>query len=43
MKLNRGEWGEPYVALRLLGDGRLQMADGSGGYFFRLNFQIRYR
>lgn len=30
MKLNKGEWGEPYVALRLLGDGRLQMADGGG-------------
>lgn len=30
MKLNRGEWGEPYVALKLLGDGRLQMADENG-------------
>lgn len=27
MKLNRGEWGEPYVALKLIGDGRLHMAD----------------
>lgn len=43
MKLNKGEWGEPYVALRLLGDGRLQMADGNGEYLFHLNFQIRYR
>lgn len=31
MKLNKGVRGEPSVALRLLGDGRLQMADGSGG------------
>lgn len=30
MKLNKGEWGEPYVALRLLGDGRLRMADEDG-------------
>lgn len=30
MKLNKGEWGEPYVALRLLGDGRLSLADGNG-------------
>ena len=30
MKLNKGEWGEPYVALKLLGDGRLQMADENG-------------
>lgn len=30
MKLNKGEWGEPYVALKLLGDGKLQMADGNG-------------
>lgn len=30
MKLNKGEWGEPYVALRLLADGKLQMADENG-------------
>lgn len=30
MKLNKGEWGEPYVALRLLGEGKLQMADENG-------------
>ncbi len=30
MKLNKGEWGEPYVALKLLGDGRLYMADENG-------------
>ena len=30
MKLNKGEWGEPYVALKLLGDGKLYMADESG-------------
>ena len=30
MKLNKGEWGEPYVALKLLGDGRLHMADENG-------------
>lgn len=30
MKLNKGEWGEPYVALKLLGDGRLQMVDENG-------------
>lgn len=30
MKLNKGEWGEPYVALRLLGDGKLWMADENG-------------
>lgn len=30
MKLNKGEWGEPYVALKLLGDGKLQMADENG-------------
>lgn len=27
---NKGEWGEPYVALRLLGDGRLYIADKYG-------------
>lgn len=30
MKLNKGEWGEPYVALRLIGDGRLKLADENG-------------
>ncbi len=30
MKLNKGEWGEPCVALKLLGDEKLQMADESG-------------
>lgn len=30
MKLNKGEWGEPYVALRLLGEGKLFMADEDG-------------
>ena len=30
MKLNKGEWGEPYVALKLLGDGKLYMADENG-------------
>lgn len=29
-KMNKGEWGEPYVALRLLADGRLPMADEHG-------------
>lgn len=29
-KANRGEWGEPYVALRLLGDGKLYLSDGNG-------------
>lgn len=29
-KMNKGEWGEPYVALRLLADGRLYMADKNG-------------
>lgn len=27
---NRGEWGEPYVALRVLGDRRLYIADKNG-------------
>lgn len=27
---NKGEWGEPYVALRLLGEGRLYLADENG-------------
>ena len=30
MRLNRGEWGEPYTALRLIGDGRLYVADENG-------------
>lgn len=29
-KLNKGEWGEPYVALRLAGDGRLYISDENG-------------
>lgn len=27
---NKGEWSEPYVALRLLGDGKLYLADDNG-------------
>ena len=27
MAANKGEWGEPYVALKLLGDGKLYIAD----------------
>ena len=30
MKLNKGEWGEPYAALRLIGDGKLYIADEDG-------------
>lgn len=30
VKANRGEWSEPYVALRVLGDGKLYLADGNG-------------
>lgn len=30
VKANKGEWSEPYVAIRLLGDGRLYLADGNG-------------
>lgn len=29
-KANKGEWGEPYVAIRILGDGKLYMADKNG-------------
>ena len=29
-KMNKGEWGELYVALRLLANGRLYMADKNG-------------
>ena len=29
-KANRGEWGEPYVVLRVLGDGRIFMSDADG-------------
>lgn len=29
-KANKGEWGEPYVALKLIGDGRLYIADEQG-------------
>jgi len=27
---NKGEWGEPYAALRMLGDGKLYIADKKG-------------
>lgn len=27
---NRGEWGEPYAAIRILGDGKLYIADADG-------------
>lgn len=30
VKANRGEWSEPYVAIRLLGEGRLYLADADG-------------
>jgi len=30
MKANKGEWSEPYVALRVLGDGKLNFADDEG-------------
>ena len=29
-KANRGEWGEPYAAIRILGEGRLYVADSDG-------------
>ena len=29
-KANKGEWGEPYVALKLIGDGKLYIADENG-------------
>lgn len=29
-KANRGEWGEPYVVLRVLGDGKIFMSDDQG-------------
>lgn len=29
-KANKGEWGEPYVALKLIGDGKLYIADEQG-------------
>lgn len=29
-KANRGEWGEPYAAVRILGDGKLFIADENG-------------
>ena len=29
-KANKGEWGEPYVVLRLLGDGKLYLSDEEG-------------
>ena len=28
--MNRGEWSEPYVALKLLGDQKIYMADYNG-------------
>lgn len=28
--MNRGEWSEPYVALKLLGDQKIYMADEYG-------------
>lgn len=28
---NKGEWSEPYVAIRLLGEGKLYLADENGG------------
>ena len=27
---NRGEWGEPYTAIKILGDGKLYIADSDG-------------
>lgn len=30
IKMNKGEWSEPYVALKLLGEGKLGMADEHG-------------
>lgn len=30
IKANKGEWGEPYAAIRILGDGKLYIADESG-------------
>jgi len=30
IKANKGEWGEPYVALRVLGEGKLYIADAEG-------------
>lgn len=30
MKANKGEWSEPYVALRVLGEGKLDLADDDG-------------
>ena len=30
MRANKGEWSEPYVALRVLGDGKLNLADDEG-------------
>ncbi len=29
-KANRGEWGEPYAAIRILVEGRLYVADSDG-------------
>ena len=30
IKANKGEWGEPYVAIRVLGEGKLYIADADG-------------
>lgn len=30
IKANKGEWGEPYAAIRILGDGKLYIADANG-------------
>lgn len=30
MRANKGEWSEPYVALRVLGEGKLNLADDEG-------------
>ena len=30
MRGNKGEWGEPYAAIRILGDGKLYLADENG-------------
>ena len=30
IKANKGEWGEPYVAIRVLGERKLYIADADG-------------
>ena len=46
MKANKGEWSEPYVALRLLGEGKLHLADDDGkrlpGQWLKVLDVIRY-